>query len=104
MTVIYNELRHEMIQLDESQERCPRCNGLGYNEDYDLIHEDDEIPEECWVCDGDGYVDWVKLPVIGNWEEYDQKFMKLMEVDEEEQMYWDELYDAEQTILNNESL
>ncbi len=55
MRIIHNKFEKEFIILNDDQEICPRCKGMGYNRECG-----DTEGEYCHICDGDGYVDWVR--------------------------------------------
>ena len=94
----------EYILLNKGQIICPRCDGMGYHYWYDV--EDYEISEKnsngitrsCWICKGNGFTDWARLPFILNWKETDIKsqgeIKKIKRCTSFEE-YWDEIDDQD---------
>ena len=88
--------------LNPDQHPCPRCKGHGFHPVYDV---QDEISMcECHICDGDGYVDWAYLPLIGDWESDDIQLDKEIAEEKEEEdfqcEYYNELDEQESGSFN----
>ncbi len=91
----------DVICLNDGQIECPRCKGNGYHYWYDvednaITKEDqDGIVDVCWVCKGNGFTDWVRLPFIGGWKEIDERLQEDIVREYEVEEYWDEITDQE---------
>lgn len=72
MTIIRNLLYNQIIILLDGQEICPRCKGQGFNDKYDI--KDEDPIDQCFTCDGDGFVDWAQLPFLSSWEDQDIQY------------------------------
>lgn len=99
MEIIKNKISGQIIMLNPDQHICPRCKGDGFNSTYDIcselpIYEPVDILE-CWVCDGNGYVDWAYFLRIGDWQSKDIELDKYLQEEEEEEEYWQEDEDQE---------
>jgi hypothetical protein len=56
------------------------------------------------MCEGDGFVDWARLPFLGDWEDEEQKFQEFMDsemqMEADEQEFWDEVDDWEKSSFD----
>ena len=85
--IVFNYFCKGLIEIPSGNEICPRCEGKGYSDDLDLdteckketenilfesarpIYNEEIDPYECWVCSGNGFVDWVKFPIAQSWRD-----------------------------------
>lgn len=89
MTIIYNKISECPILLDSSQYICPRCEGDGFNSEYDT-NDDETHFRKCYICEGEGYIDWVmNCRIEEDWEEKDKE--DLERYLEGAYEYWEEM-------------
>jgi len=120
MKMIHNRILNETIILRDDQEICPRCEGHGFSMKYDITEKDilrhyiqlklykgtshTDIKGECPLCDGSGFVDWARRPMISDWEQEaideDERFRAEDEQEEFEDEYYQELDDQDNSSFN----
>lgn len=68
---IINEWLNETVEVPEGHEVCPRCHGYGYRDEYDTVENPTNCPQtfKCWLCKGQGYVDWITFIKNNDWIE-----------------------------------
>lgn len=88
--VIKNEWLGKLIIIPDGNEICPRCKGNGFNPDLD----DNGIHRfKCWVCQGNGFIDWIERITYGEWKKTEEDYNYAEEEVELEDEYYEELAD-----------
>jgi hypothetical protein len=102
MKFFRNEYLNQLMTIPKGHYICPRCKGVGLHNYYDQDDNSCTLNEliGCWLCDGDGYVDWVTNMFKQKWEEEDLEVIEFMKVEEWVEDYFQEERDWENSSFD----
>ena len=92
MDIIRNRLTNNIIILRPDQHICPRCKGEGVSSELDDSYYEPDgefVYSECYLCEGDGFLDWVRFLFIGDWrtKEAEDTIERILEDESDDYIY-----------------